>query len=232
MADLTLAQYRELFKRYLQEDPDDALNQYYPDEQIDRFLNAAQIDIVRQLSSTLNFFKTADYMDATSGDIALPDDFLTAFNIKFSSNPTLVQSWNLQVVQEDRMDQEYPWWRSQQVTSPYPVAAIFVWRPAGRFLNLWPPVSATITDGLFINYAVRPDDMVADDDESVVMNFFPELQPTMLTFGALRRAVYFEAGEADDQATKYDDLYYNDIRQARFIINTQSQSSATYGSGF
>lgn len=228
---MTLSQYREMFKRYLQEDPDDNLNQFYPDAQIDRFLNAAQTDIVRELASTLNFFKTTLSMDATTGDIALPEDFLTAFNIKFSNAPTLVQSWNLQVVQEDRMDQMYPWWRTQ-ITSPYPVTAIMLWRPAGLFLNLYPPVQATVPDGLFLNYAAKPTDMEDDEDESEVMAFFTELQPTMLPFGALRKATFFEAGEADDQATKYDQLYYSDIKQARFIINTTSQSMATYGTGF
>jgi hypothetical protein len=233
MANRTLIEYRELFKRYLQEsaDADDVDNQYYPDEQINAFLNAGQIDIVRELAGTLNFFKTTDTLDATTGDIALPDDFLTAMNIKFTNNPTLVASWNLEITDEDRMDQMYPWWRTN-ITTPYPVAAIMVWRPAGQFINLYPPVSATISDAIFVNYAVRPDDMADDDDESAVMAFFPELQQTLLPFAALRNAVYFEAGEADDQAAKYEALYQKGLRQARFIINTNMQRRWTYGSGF
>lgn len=234
MANLTLSDYRELFKRYLQEDPDDASNQFYPDAQIDAFLNSAQLEILTELSSTLNFYRKTATVDATSGDIELPEDFFSGLNVKFTNDPSLVMNWNLQIVDADRMDQMYPWWRSEQITSPYPTTAVFSWKPTGKFITLYPLLTSTVTDGLFYNYVPRPPDMTddEDEDESEIMNFFPELQRTLLPFGALRYATGFEAGEADDQMQKYDALWQAGLRQARLIINSQAQRFWQYGSGF
>lgn len=233
MANKTLAGYRELFKRYLQEDPDDSLNQYYPDAQIDGFLNSGQIAIARDLGSTLNFFRKTEPMDATTGEIALPEDFLTAVNITFDGSSTsIAQTWPLQIVDEDRMDQMYPWWRSTQITSPFPQVAVLAERDDGTYVTLYPLLQATVTDGLFLNYVMMPTDMEEDDDESAVMRKFPELQMTLLPFAALRFAIFFEAGEADDQAEKYERLYQMGLRQARMILGTTGQRFWQYGGQF
>ena len=75
-SDLTLADYRSLVKAYMAEDRTDDDIELFPDADIDRALNAAQVDVVRTIASTLPYFRKTATIDVESGNIDMPDDFL------------------------------------------------------------------------------------------------------------------------------------------------------------
>lgn len=224
---LTLADYQSLFKAYLQADRDTE-DQYYPDADITAFLNSAQYDVARELGATNNFFRATNTQDLTTGDMALPDDFfgnLKAQIIDVNGFPR-----SLFIQQADRMDEMQPFWRSTQPTN-YPTWLVINWGTTGPAVQAWPQPVTTMTDALFLSYTAKPTEMEAADDESEVMANLQELQRTLLPFGALRDALLFEAGEADDQVKKYTALYARELQRARFAINSMFPASYKYGMG-
>lgn len=225
MANATLAEYISWFKGYLQADRDSE-DQVYPDVDIIGFLNRAQLDVARDLGFSNNFFRGTNTRDLETGSLTLPEDFLGNLKIQVSDSTNIRRA--LFINQADRMDEMFPYWRSTPATN-YPTWAVIEWGSTGVTYQVWPQPIATVTNGLFESYTKLPTDMENDADESEVMLMFPELQRTMLPFGALRHALLFEGGEADDQVQKFEALYQNDLARARFAINSMFPQSYKYG---
>lgn len=222
---LTLADYRSIFKADLQADRESD-DQIYPDSDIDNFLNRAQIDVARELGATNNFFRGTATVDLEAGDISLPDDFLGNLKAQAIDSSTIRRT--LFINQADRMDEQFPYWRSTPATT-YPTWIVIQWGSSAITIQVWPQPVATVSNALFMSYTKMPTTMEQDADESEVMAYFPELQRTLLPFGALRNALLYEAGEADDQVQKYESLYQRELLKAKFAINSMFQQSYRYG---
>jgi hypothetical protein len=230
MADLTLADYRSLIKAYMQADRDTE-DQYYPDADLNDFINRAQYDIARELGSNGPFFRATDTVDLEE-DVPLPDDFLGNLKLTYLGSTGNMRI-NIMIVGADRADEQAPYWRDTSfATNAPPSWAAVNWSAASATLKMYPPPTTTITNGLFMSYTVKPTELEEDADESELMVYFPELQRKFIPSAVLRDALFYEAGESDDQAAKWEAIYQQCLSKARFTINTMFPSTSQYGRTF
>jgi hypothetical protein len=229
--ELTLAQYVSLVKGYMAEDREDDDNELFSDDDIKLALNAAQVDVVRIISSTFSFFRKTTSVNAATGNISLPSDYLAGMSATLVTGSSDLDRRPLTFQTSGWMDENYPFWRGMAAID-YPQYLVQQFASSGFSLVLYPQPTATITNGLFLNYVVNPDVMSAEDDESPIMARFPELQHTLLPAGALKILLFFEGGEADEQWKKWDAIFMRDIKRMRMAINTMFTQRATYGRGY
>lgn len=223
MAALTLADYRSLVRGYLDESRAIASDRY-PNTDIDRALNNGGRRIVRD--TELYFFRNTETMDATTGDIDPPDDFMGngSITLIIDANTRL----HLPVVSAKSMYMDSPGWVSQ--TAQYPQKAVSKIKADGSLaVVLWPAPTATITNGLFWEYAAMPEPMEAAADEFAPLAPFEELQPILLPAAAMCELLHIEAGVLDLQWAKWDALYAREVEKLHEYINGLFQIEAKYG---
>lgn len=233
MANLTLAEYIVLCKAFLNESRTDTQNPMFPDDSIIAALNAAQSEVCVRLAGTRDFFLKTASVNVTTGAIAVPTDYLVGLGATLVPSTTNTQDRRrLPILSSGQMDDQYPSWRGITATAN-PYAIVQTWGSSGATLTLYPQPTSTITNGLFLDYVVQPDEMTDDADTSPVMDCFsPHLQRTILPYGALREMALYEAGESDDQFQKYDALFDKGISRLHEFLNSAFKVQLRYGSGW
>jgi hypothetical protein len=225
---LTLADYLSQVKArlYIDRDLDNAT---YTDADMTMYLNLAQIEFARGVGEGGNgFYHNKTIVDATAAEIELPEDYLEQLSASVITGTN--SSYPLIFKGQQAFDEEMPTWRlSPAVDHPTHIIALNASDGSLKAL-LHPTLNATLPDALALSYMVRPEIMVDTTDEAPVMALFPELQPVALVAGALRLLYLNEAGEADDQAVKWDNIFQNSIVRARGIYNRLFTPSPYYAS--
>lgn len=227
---LTRDQYVSLVKGYLAEDRYDTTTdeKLYPDADIIMALDAGQCDIIRVISSTMSFFRKTSLVNAATGNIAFPADYLTDLNAQLVTGTSDLDRRPLTVLFSNEMNQVSPYWNGLASVA-YPTYLVAQFTSSGPTLTFSPPITSAITNGLLFDYAVSPDTLSTSSSTSPVMTLFPELQMTLLPFAACRVLTLFTGGADDDQYQKFDNLFMRDIGRMRMAINSRFSSPKTYG---
>jgi hypothetical protein len=232
LSQLTLADYRDHVKARMNIDRT-LDNEIFTDADIDLYINTALIEFVRRVGDAENgFYRTRTVVDIEDGAITMPEDFLEQLQASYVDS---TGNWiaDLQIRSQPSMDKERPSWRvTPAVATP---TALVVLSPTGVAGDsgiqalLDPQPSATVTNGLALSYLTKPPAMIAAADVAEPLRLFPELEPHALVAGALKTLYLNEAGEADDQAAKWEAVFERHCQTARTIFNRQYGIPHFYG---
>jgi hypothetical protein len=216
VATLTFANYKSLVKGYLQENRTSTTNPIFTETDIGWALNAAQCELAQEVGLTC--FRSSGSKDCATGDITPPTDFFGDATVTLVVSAT--DRRKLPVVTVKSLHERDPMWTTKTCDSgSYPTQ--FAWKITSSGIRgvLYPAPAATITNGLFFEYAAKPTDMSADADTCTLLVEFPHLQPTILPAGALKILTLLEGGEADEQFQKWEQIWRRDLDRLRQYIN-------------
>lgn len=219
MAALTLAEYKSLVKGYLQENRTSTSNPIFKEADILAALNSAQMEIVQECG--LSLFRSSGSINAATGDLTPPTDMLGDATVTLVISST--DRRHLPVVTAKSLHERDPMWTTRTCDSgSYPTN--IVWKittgtTGGVRCVLYPQPAATITSGLFFEYAAKPTDLSVDADVCAVLNPFPHLQQTLLPAGALKILTLLEGGEADEQFQKWEAVFKRDMDRLKTCVN-------------
>ena len=223
---LTLADYRDIVRgligRYRP-----ASSTLFPNADIDRYLNAAQSDLILELGD-FDLFKTSQTRDATSANLTAPASLLGHYTAVLVKNSTDSGRQPLIRLEAQKLDEQDPNWRVK--TAQYPEAYVVQFDDAGTFtIKLYPAPTATITNGLFERWTKRPTDMSLTTDTSYVSTLFPNREARLLPYGAMRYLAHLAAGSEDNLAAKFDALWAREVEEARKQLSNLFLGTGTYG---
>lgn len=222
MADLTFRDYISETLAYMNENRDSPeRNRKIREDDVKTAINRGRHRMLRKVG--VGLYRTQFTQDASAGDFTPPADFFNQALVHYTGpgNKAIL----LTQVDAKGMDQSYPGWRTDPAGTPHRI----VWdvRTDGITARLHPQPASTVQNGLTWYYSARLDDLVEDDDTCPIMDMFPEFQMTTLQAGALRLLYLMEGGEADDQFSKWDQIFERDCDELRGSIKTLFCAAST-----
>lgn len=183
----------------------------YPDAKFEesdftRALNWAQRQVVGDNSSH-EAFKESDIVDLTDDESEFPDTFNSHLLCRRIDTSNQDKRSRLTPKTATQMHRDDPDWVNAAASENPDKLVIKSTEDGMRYL-VWPPVSATVTDGLFRQWTRRPPALAEDEDTSIVLEVIPEeFDDQLLQAGAVFFLLNEESGTEDSQVAKFQAMF-------------------------
>ena len=220
---VTFAQMQELVLRKAQEDGTDlTTNPIFTPTWVKAQLNAAVHQFLLRMPP--RFCRTSATIDAATTATALPTSFLGHCAIRFQRGTDY--RW-LKFFKPEEWDLTKPSWSGDTASDPTHYTILFGADGTTKY-QLYPTLTAAVTNGLLLRYTAKPTDMSADSDTCVALTWFPHLQSRLLVHYVLWQIMDFEGPDRQERALWYRGRWEEDIQEATRTLNSLYVQSGTW----